>query len=345
MISSYELVRRAIEMENPERLPLRLSDPIDTERWGRLESDVANVRWNFIGTGDRGQRQTYDEWDCLWVRSEVNNMGQIKGHPLEQWEWLNGYAWPDAENPEFFTGMEERFLGLEGKYILTDIFMLLFERMQALRGYENCLTDFYYYPEKAAMLADRIVDFDLGIIRNISQRFPGRIHGMAFSEDWGTQQALMIHPSLWRKFFKPRYKIIFDAIRGAGWHIWMHTDGRMNVVLEDLIELGLDVVNFQQPRVNGIEEISAQFRGRICFESSVDIQATLPSKSPAEVRAEAHLLLDQWACPQGGFVLSMDENETDLNIPHENTLAMIDGFLEADSWRSQQDSPERSSQR
>ena len=308
-MSSYELVRRAIELEHPERLPIRAQKLIETERWGTIESDVVNVNWNYTGTGDRRYRQTTDEWGCLWVRSEKNNMGQIKGHPLQSWDQLADFPWPDTENPALYAGMEERIASLEGKYLLTDIFMLLFERLQALRGFENCLVDFYDHPEEMEILADRIVAFDLGIIHNIAKRFPGRIHGFAFTEDWGTQQALMIQPRLWRKFFKPRYQVLFDAMHAAGWHIWMHTDGRMNVVLEDLIELGLDVVNFQQPRVNGIEEIGEQFRGRICFESSNDIQATLPHASPEEVRAEAHLLLEKWACPEGGFVLSIDENE------------------------------------
>jgi hypothetical protein len=94
------------------------------------------------------------------------------------------------------------------------------------------------------------------------------------------------------------------------------------------------VVNFQQPRVNGIEEIGAQFRGRLCFESLVDIQVTLPSKSPDEVRREACLLIEKWACPPGGFILSVDENEIDLNIAHENTVAMVEAFIEADPWKN-----------
>jgi hypothetical protein len=326
-LSSNEIVRRAIEMEYPPRLPLKLEKPVETERWGRLESDVAVVRWKYIGTGDRQKRQTYDEWGCLWIRSEMNNMGQIKSHPLPDWDLLDTYRWPDPEDPALYEGMEDQFGGLEDKYILTDFFMLIFERMQALRGFENCLMDFYQEPEKTAALADRLVDFDLGVIGNIARRFPGRIHGFWFTEDWGTQQSLMIHPRLWRSFFKPRYRVLFDALHAAGWHIWMHTDGRMNAILEDLVELGLDVVNFQQPRVNGIEEIGRQFRGRLCFESSADIQATLPAKSPEEIKEEARLLLEQWASPRGGFILSIDENEVDLNIPHENTLAMIDGFL------------------
>jgi len=330
-MTSYEVVRRAIEMQTPSRLPIKLEQPILTPRWGLLESDVAVVRWKYIGTGDRRKRETYDEWGCLWVRSEINNMGQIKVHPLESWDRLDAYAWPDPDDPALYAGMEAQFTGLEDRYILTDFFMLLFERMQALRGFENCLTDFYQEPEKASALADRLVDFDLRVIDNISRRFPGRIHGFWFTEDWGTQQALMINPRLWRSFFKPRYRVLFDAMHAAGWHIWMHTDGRMNAVLEDLLELGLDVVNLQQPRVNGIEEIGSQFRGRLCFESSADIQATLPGKSPAEVKSEARLLLEQWADRRGGFILSIDENEVDLNIPHENTLAMIDGFLEGRS--------------
>jgi len=94
--------------------------------------------------------------------------------------------------------------------------MLLFERMHALRGFANTLTDLYLERERIELLADRIVEFDLGIIQNISERFPGRIHGLLFSDDWGTEENVFIKPQLWREFFKPRYKRIFDAIHAAG---------------------------------------------------------------------------------------------------------------------------------
>ena len=334
--SSFEVVRRAIEMDRPDRLPLKLEAPIKTERWGLLKSDVTMIPWNFAGPGSRAQRQTVDEWGCVWERTEMNNMGQITGHPLSHWTNMEWFSWPDASNSAYFEGMEKQFDKQTQKYNCTIIFMFLFERMHALRGFQNCLVDFYEYPEKIAYLADRIVDFNLGIIENISSRFPGQIHGLAFTDDWGTQQAMMINPRLWRKFFKPRYKVLFDAIHNAGWHIWMHTDGKMNVILPDLIELGLDVVNFQQPRVNGIEEIGNEYCGKICFESNVDIQSTLPRDNQQAVYSEAKLLLEKWASPQGGFILSIDENEEDLNIPHQNILTMIDSFLENDPWQTEQ---------
>ena len=151
--------------------------------------------------------------------------------------------------------MEARFAGSEGKYIRTGIFMLLFERMHALHGFEATLTDLYLERERIEALADRIVEVDLGIIENISRRFGDRIHGFSFTDDWGTQQAVFVRPALWDEFFKPRYKVLFDAIHAAGWHIWMHSCGKVNDYIEGLIEIGLDAINLQQPRALGIEEI------------------------------------------------------------------------------------------
>lgn len=320
--TSYEIVRRAIEFEGPARLPLRLEEY-------PTKSDVTYVRWNQIGTGDHRLRETYDEWGCLWVRSEMNNMGQIKSHPLEDWDNLAAFNWPDPHDPTLYDGMEVQ---PDDKYHLTTIFMLLFERMQALRGFSNVLTDFYLEQERIETLADRIVDFDLAVIGNLAERFPGQIHGMIFSDDWGTQQNLMISPALWREFFKPRYARLFKAMHDAGWHVWMHTDGRINAILDDLIEMGLDVINLQQPRVVGIEEIG-EYCGRICFDTSVDIQQTLPFKDANAIREEARLLLHHWAHSNGGLIVSTSDNESALDIGAEKIQIMLNEFKANDPWR------------
>jgi hypothetical protein len=324
-MSSYEIVRRAIEFEGPERLPLFF------ESLG--VSDVHSVGWNQTGTGDHELRETADEWGCLWRRSAVDNMGQVKGHPLADWEALDDYRWPDPDDPAFYEGMEGRFAGAQGKYVRTFIFMLLFERMHALRGFQNVLTDLILERERIEVLADRIVEFDLRIINNLAARFPCRIHGLGFTDDWGTQQNTFVSPAIWDDFFKPRYRRLFDSIHDAGWHVWMHTCGKVNAILDGLIEIGLDVVNLQQPRALGIEEIGAEFRGRICFESLCDIQHTLPFKGPAEIRDEARLLLEHWATPDGGFVLSDYGDGRAIGVGREKKQVMLDAFQEADPWK------------
>jgi hypothetical protein len=122
---------------------------------------------------------------------------------------LASYSFPDAEDPAFYEGMEERSRSLDrDKYIKTGIFMVLFERFHSLRGFENLMLDFYLEREKFEALADRIVEFDIGIIRNTARRFPGLIDGIGFSGDWGTGQAAFISVELFDEFFKPRGRVL-----------------------------------------------------------------------------------------------------------------------------------------
>ena len=327
-MTSYEVVRRAIEFEGPDRLPLIFPS--------LGMSDVHFVEWNQVGTGDPALRKTADEWNCVWERTAMKNMGQVTGHPLADWGALDSFEWPDPDDPAFYVGMEEQFAGSEGKYVRTFIFLLLFERLHALLGFENVLLDLHKDRERLAMLADRIVAFDLGVIENISRRFPGRIHGLGFTDDWGTQQNVFVRPTLWDAFFAPRYKRIFDAIHAAGWHVWMHSCGRINAILDRLIDLGVDVINLQQPRALGIEEIGQAFRGRICFESLCDIQRTLPFQGAEAIREEAQLLLEHWATPEGGFILSDYGDGQAIGVDVEKKQMMLDGFQEADPWRANQ---------
>jgi hypothetical protein len=323
-MSSYEVVRRAIEFGTPDRLPVR---------FGLLGmDDTFGIGWNQIGTGDNTLHSTFDEWGCEWARSEVANMGQVKGYPLLKWSNLDKYRWPDPDNKAFYTGMEDRFTGYDGKYVATSIFMLLFERMHSLRGFENVLEDLYLEQERIEKLADRIVEFDIRIIENISNRFPGKIHGFTFTDDWGTELATFIKPELWDEFFKPRYKRIFDAVHRAGWHVWMHSCGKINGIIGSLIEIGLNVINLQQPRVLGIEELGNKFRGKICFESLCDIQHTLPFKGEKEIREEANLLLKHWASDKGGFILSDYGDGRAIGVELEKKKIMFDEFLRKDPF-------------
>jgi uroporphyrinogen decarboxylase len=326
MLSSYENIRRAIEFQRPDRLPMVSPIP---ER-----NDIFGFGWKQIGAGDPSQARSVDEWGCGWVRISDIDMGAIQHHPLANWGALADYRWPDADDPALYDGQEAKLAGSEEKYVRTGIFMLLFERMQALRGVENLLLEFYVEPEKVERLADRIVEFDLGIIENMARRFAGRIHGFMGSDDWGSQSGLFISPHLWREFFKPRYKRIFDAVHAAGWHMWLHSCGKVNAIMEDLIALGLDVANVQQPRLMGIETIGELCRGRLCFLSECDIQTTLPSGSPDDIRDEARLLLEHWSTPDGGFIFKdYTGGARALNASEESAAVMLEAFMTHDRWR------------
>lgn len=324
-MTSYEVVRRAVEFDGPDRLPLRFDLMPDI-------SDVRSVCWKQIGTGDGSLRRSVDEWGCTWERTGMANMGQVKSHPIADWGTADAYAWPDFDDPAWYEGIENWLEGAEEKYCVTGIFMLLFERMHALRGFENALMDLCVEPDRAARLADRIVEADLTIIRNIHERLGSRIHALTFTDDWGTEMDTFIGPVQWDAFFKPRYGRIFEVCHELGWHVWMHSCGKVNGIVESLIDIGLDVINLQQPRALGIEEMGEQFAGRICFESLCDIQRTLPFGSVEDVRAEAALLVEQWGTPEGGFILSDYGDGGAIGVDWDAKQRMLDAFRDADRW-------------
>ena len=325
-MTSYEVVRRAIEFDHPERLPVRFDLLPDV-------TDIRMIPWNQIGTGEREHSRTVDEWGCTWERIGTSNMGQVKEHPLADWAALDTYVWPDFNDPAWYEGMDAYFYNAENLYCITDIFMLLFERMHALRGFENTLVDLCADRPRIEWLADQIIGHNLVIIRNIHERFGNRIHGLWFSDDWGTEQDTFISPELWDDFFKPRYKRAFDYCHERGWHVWMHSCGKVNGIIESLIDIGLDVINLQQPRALGIEEVGKQFAGRICFESLCDIQHTLPFKSEDDIREEAWLLLERWGTGKGGFILSDYGDGGAIGVPWETKEIMLRAFRDADRWR------------
>jgi len=183
-------------------------------------------------------------------------------------------------------------------------------------------------------IADRILDYDIAVVRNMHRLCGGRIQGFGFTEDWGTQTDLHISPDLWRRFFYPRYRKLFGVIHECGWHVWMHSCGKINKAIPGLIEAGLDVINMQQPRTNGIEEIGRQFAGRICFETLCDIQKTLPLGDRRRITAEAEALMRRWGTPDGGVILGDYGDHAAIGAAEETKAFMLAEFRRLDPWRN-----------
>lgn len=325
-----ENMRRAVEFRTPEWLPINGYGETGHTEWVPTEQ---------ILPPQALAGRALDQWLCRWEKSEVPNMGLVRGHPLEDWNDLADYPWPQAGDPRRYAKVPAFLEALEadparaGKYRICSIFMLLWERMQALHGLENCMVDMLDDIPHIHELADRLVDYDITFIREMHRIAGSRIDAFNFTEDWGSETALMVSPSLFRSFFLPRYKRIFAAAHDCGWHVWMHSCGRINQALPLLIEAGVDIINMQQPLVNGIEEIGAELAGRICFETLCDIQRTLPKGDLREIEEQAVALMNRWGTPRGGFILGDYGDPVAIGANPHVKQAMLELFRQHDPWR------------
>ena len=317
-MSPKEIVKAALYLNKPERLPVRMGcfacDDVQGIPRGTQPVEVNG--------------QPADEWGCIWDRTAVKNMGQVKGHPLSNLSEYEKAIIPDYTKDCIFEGCEAAFQKAENeeKYTIAGIFMILFERMHSLAGFENVLMGFLCDRENTEALADKILDAQITLVRQYQERFGSRLHAFGMTEDWGTQNACFISTELWYDFFFPRYKKLYDIMHEGGQDVWVHTCGKVNEVVQGFIDAGVNAINLQQPRALGIAEMGERYRGKITFESLADIQATLPTGNRSEIAKDAQQLAEHWMLPEGGFVFSDYGDGAAIGAPTEAKLMMYEEF-------------------
>jgi hypothetical protein len=319
-MDSYSIMRKAIRFQQPQRLPVIMPSLGVSDR-----ADLPLHEAESFRPARKGQ----DEWGCIWGNTDLPNMGQVVDHPLPDVAKVDAFVFPDFTDDTRYVdaGPFLEKTGELGKYVSCGIFMLLFERMHALHGFTQTLEDLHVDRPGMERLADIIVDIQVRRVREVSRRFPGSVHAWHMSDDWGTQRAAFISFDMWMDFFLPRYTRIFDAMHEAGCDVWVHSCGRINPIIEGFIRAGVDVVNIQQPRALGIEEIGRTYRERISFESLADIQMTLPTGDVSAIEKDAEALMNQWASPRGGFILGDYGDERAIGVKDLSTKRiMYDAF-------------------
>jgi uroporphyrinogen decarboxylase len=329
-MNSRERVISAIEHIPPDRIPLTHATlPGAFVRYGerlgelyqRFPSDAENV--GSATEGEFGPQigiPSRDTWGSLWVRYTDEHKGQVVGCPLRDWAALASFVPPDTASDAILAEIEGRLAANAGqRYTIADG-DTLWQRMFYLHGYEETLRDLLLAPDRCAALRDTILAV---MVRRVEQlcRLPA-LDGIHFRDDWGTQQALMIRPALWRTFFKPAYARLFGLARDAGKHVWFHSDGAIAAILPDLIEIGAQVLNPQVPLI-GRERVAAMCRGRACVEGDIDRQGVLPFGTPEEVRAAVRADVEAFDGLHGGYI---GRGEVAGDLPWENIVALLEAI-------------------
>jgi uroporphyrinogen decarboxylase len=338
-MTSKERVQIALEHREPDRVPVDLWVTPEIEKRLVLETgeedvfalrvglghdclmSIAGIVASFYMTEDE---EYVDPWGITW--RQVRYAGgkgkytEIVSHPLAgEDEKLVSYETPDPEEPEQYAeavSLVERY----GKThcIVGGILGSVFEGPWYLRGMEQFLQDLINNKDYASKLMDLVMDFHLRAgIRLIETGCDMLLAG----DDVGTQDRMLIAPELWREFVKPRYGSLFQAYREAnpGIKIATHICGYIEPIIDDLIEVGVDVLNPVQPLAMEPAHLKKRFGKHISFWGGVDDQEVLPFGSPEEVEKEVELRIGQLA-PSGGYILCSSHN-VQPTTPLENVYA------------------------
>jgi uroporphyrinogen decarboxylase len=337
-----EEVIKAIEHGSPSRVPMMLHFWLSADRFEERQQAVRDITAQYPDDVAVLGIRMPAMWDD---RSDPNHIpgyswmnvppppkpAVARGHDanvaIEDWSQLPAVldAWPRPDTPTILDWARDGAKSAAGRYKLATFWFCLYERMWSIRGMENILTDFYLNPEPVHQFMDALTDFYCGLIRRMGSEM--KVDGIFTSDDIGMQTGPMFSRDIFLKFFKPRYAKIFKAAHDAGMHFWLHTCGDVRLFMDDLIEVGLDVIHPIQKYTMNEPEIAQRFGGRICFWAGMDVQQILPRGTPDDVRREVRFMIDTYDRPDGGCMITAGNGITP-DVPVENLRAFFDETYE-----------------
>jgi uroporphyrinogen decarboxylase len=329
-----EIVRKAIEFDNPERLPFWQSfyTDIPNDVCDCWEMDRQKNGWFFDPNDWPDRHKAYDDWGCGWAASEIENMGQVLHHPLQDWAKLDSYKPPNPKDPYYFERLEGEMADAEDRYVVVTSHFSLLERLEMLHGFADTLQDFYLEPRKCEKVLDMVLEWKIENLRELHRRFGDRVNGIFTTDDWGTQNAPYISNKMFTELFQKRYEKFVNEVHSMGWHFILHSCGKVNDLVPNFIDAGVDMLNMGQPQTYGIEELGNRFAGKIAFLTTVDIQKTLPEGNKTAIETETDDLIKNWATPKGGMVVFNYGMGGAIGVSDDITRFMFEKFNERKTY-------------
>jgi len=296
-MNSREIVLGTLNYTGTERVAGSMPEPY----WNDLKSASLRLQgykpeWQHVGGG----RQEYvDEWGNTWARIDDYSKGEVSRGALDDIDDVYDLPLPDLANPANYDRARAVYNDPNNdRFRIGGLPGFPFNIARKLRRLDQFLMDLLLEQEKVAVLLRRIEDL---LAETMVQYAAAGADGVMFPEDWGTQKGLMVNPELWREVFKPGFVRLCGVAHENGLKVLMHSCGKTTAIIPDLIEAGIDLLQFDQPQLHGLDQL-ARFHGQITFWCPVDIQKTLQTRDPALIEADAKAMIELLGGPEGGFI-------------------------------------------
>ncbi len=341
-MNSRERVLMALAHEQPDRPPVSATYTPEAAAllrrvYGGEGEDLGYVMGNDLiktTVGIENSYHLYDtpEYTCpfgvRW-RNVTNSTGhytEIIGGALREDEngaKLAAYQIPDPQDDRWYVPVQEAVAryGRE-KFIIGSCQCSIFETAWYLHGMEDTLLDMAADEDYANALFDKITRFPL----QAGLRLIGCGVDMVWlGDDIAEQRNMLLSPAMWRKYFKGRYGEMFAAFKRQNPKVALayHSCGNCEAILDDLIEVGLEVLNPIQPLAMDPYYIKKRYGDKLTLFGAVDVQRLLPYGTPAQIRKTVEEYREALG-QSGGYILSPAHH-----LQSDTSLENIQAFYQA----------------
>ncbi len=262
-----------------------------------------------------------DDWGSIWRVGEPGVIGEVKTPAISDWSLLEHFQppWHLLRTRDF--GYVNRCCDQSEQFMLSEVTARPFERLQFLRGSQNLYCDIGKGRSELCSLLAVVHEYYLEDIRGWCT---SNVDGIFFMDDWGSNQHLLINPRTWRELFKPLYKDYCDIIHAAHKRAFFHSDGNIEAIYADLIEIGMDAVNSQLFTMD-IEKLAELYKGKVTFWGEIDRQHVLPFGTARQVKEAVGRVRRALGDGSGGVIAQCEWGKDN---PKANVVAIYEAWQE-----------------
>jgi uroporphyrinogen decarboxylase len=145
-------------------------------------------------------------------------------------------------------------------------------------------------------------------------------------DDIAFKTGLFLPPDIMKKIWVPRLARIFEPAVESGIPILFHSDGKIDDVVEDLIEMGVNCIHPMDPYGIDYRDYKKRFGGRLALAGNVDVEFPLSNGKPEDVREDVKKHMEVLK-PGYGYVAACSHSIVNY-IPHENYIAYVNAIHE-----------------
>lgn len=231
--------------------------------------------------------------------------------------------WPDPDRFDY-DGMSAIARRAADEFAVLGPWVSLFEVYCQMRGIETALMDLVANPALVTACLDRIEACQTEMMKRFFARAGDALDLVFISDDMGSQQGLLISPTMWDCHFKARMERWCSLVHAHGLRVFYHTDGAAGPLIGRLIGCGIDVLNPIQHACEGMDRATLKHRygDRLVFHGGIENQRVLPFGTADDVRAETRECLRTLGSGGAGYIICSCHN-IQPGTPLENILAMV----------------------
>ena len=227
---------------------------------------------------------------------------EMVSHPLSNIKDYDNFKIPNPYVNEDYIEHKNLVKKYGKEYaIIAGVATTVFEASWYLRGLDNLLIDMIENQDFVIDLMKKVADYHLKVAKEMVEIGADILW---LGDDVGMQNSMLISPEQYRKFLKPIYAYLISEVKKVNKNIKIayHTDGYVEPVIKDFIEIGIDIYQAVQPSCINTNELKKKYGKNLAFWGAVDVQNVMPFGSAGDVINEVRTRISDLA-EGGGYIL------------------------------------------